>query len=267
VRTSLVAGVPVATTESADERRLAPLQRWLGFSPWLLTAPERRRSDENDFQALDAFWRRYYDPADLVKLKRLVDAVDAEVRAGNVIRRTEADKPITLRECPWAPVYVAVRRIDVGESVAQGGIFAVCPHVAAGAVTHLMPLGTDPRFAAARPRRPQLDPDKLWALTDPGVRRQKEGNPAAEAELAKLWAADDAPDRTQALLRDLHQAEASGKIQRRPSRMALSTCPWPSTFTAVQRAGVGENVRPGRVFALVMGVERGTFVRRIQYID
>jgi hypothetical protein len=267
VRTSLVAGVPVATSESADERRMAPLRRWLGFSPWLLTAPERRRPDEIDFQALDTFWRKYYDPADLVKLKRLVDSVEAELKAGTIVRRTEAGKPITLRECPWAPVYVAVRRIDIGESVAPGGIFAVAPHLTAGAVTHLMPLGTDPRYVATRPHRPPVEPEKLWALTDPGIRRQRESDPAAQAELAALWEADDAPERTQALLRDLRGAESAGRIKRRPSRMALRSCPWPSTFVAVTRTSIGENIRAGRVFALVMGVEKGTFVRRIHYLN
>ena len=270
---------------SAADRMLEALRHWLGFDPWLLTARERRTNPTVEtVSQLDQFWRDDPDPqATRVVHERLA----AAFAAGLLERRGDE----TLRECPWSPVYVANATINVGERIGQGTIFVFQPGLVGGVFTHqFRRLGSDPKRTPApktrvppppRPASPapgaaspaprpasrvsSTDPDRpeLWIMTDPEVRQQKADDPAVRRQLAALWAADDNRARTRALCDQVGAALAEGKIRRRP-RKAWWSCPWPSTFIALRRVGIGgENIRPGEVFGVIAELVDGRFARRI----
>ena len=282
----------------AADRMLDVLRHWLGFDPWLLTAPERRVNPTVEtVSQLDAFWREDPDPqATKAVQQRLTEALSA----GQLERRGDE----ALRECPWSPVYVANSTINMGERIGKGTIFVFQPGVLGGVFTHqLRRLGTDPTrtppkvsppadtvrpvstartpspVAASRPSpRPTAAPvtrapvtrapapadrPELWVMTDPEVRRQKAGDQTAVRQLTALWAADDNRSRTQTLIDQVEAARAADKIRRRP-RKAWWDCPWPSTFIAMQRVGIGgENIRAGEVFSVIAELVDGRFVRRV----
>lgn len=243
---------PGGAGETPERRMLAALRQWLGFDPWLLTAAERRADPTRDVLCqLDEFWRRDPDPQ---ATRRVCGRLGEVLAAGQIVRRAGE----MLRECPWSPVYVVTSTVHVGERLGKATIFAFNPKLVGGVFTHQFTrLGTDPAYADPPPR-----PDP-WFFSDPEVRERRAADADARARLASLWAADDHPERTRELLEQVAQAESAGAIRRRP-RKAWGSCPWPSTFVALRRLGIGgEAIRAGEVFALTAEVAGGEFIRRI----
>lgn len=231
---------------------LTALRLWLGFDPWLLTAEERRANPSREvLRQLDEYWRQDPDPA---ATRRVHDRLMAEIADGRLVRRGAE----TLRECPWSPVYLAKATIHVGERLGKGTVFAFRPGLVGRVFTHQFTrLGTEPA-----PVDQPVEHD-LWFFSDPEVSQRRAGDHDARAALARLWAVDDDPARTRALLAQVSEAERAGTIRRRP-RKAWGCCPWPSTFVALRRLGVGgENIRAGEVFAVTVEAAADGFVRKI----
>lgn len=235
--------------ETPQRRMLTSLRTWLGFDPLVLTAEERRANPTlEDLQRLDALWRD--DPQPLATL-RVVESLTQAVADGAVERLAGE----ALRECPWAPVYVVRRTIVLGERLGKGVVFAFNPKVINGAFTHY--------FQRIRVEEPVRDIN-LWFFSSPEAHRRWGNDPQAIGSLNALWAADDNPAVTRRLLFDVLEAERTGAIRRRPARMMWGTCPWPATFAALRRCGIGgENIRAGEVFALTVDRAGGRFSRRI----
>ena len=253
-----------------EPHQLRALRTWLGFDPWLLTAPEMRGPDPGRLTELDHFWLDDPDPA---ATRAVAGRLAEHVAAGRVRRRPAQD---ALLACPWSPVYEAVETIELGERIGAGSYFALQPRLVDGCFEHAIR-----RFGAALRPGPTPDPTvdrgigrelpgqpsgvDLWRLTDPEARDQLADDPAARAELTRLWAGDDDPARTERLVRALRTAEAAGDIRRRP-RMYLRQCPWPTTWVAVRSIDVGERIGAGTVFALTVARTPEGFIRSVRRV-